>query len=169
MAKNSIVDDSFIPSKNLPIYPENRTSTGYMFVEDDDKPVLCHVQKNVSSIRRLLCEHYMNFKEQNPIHSSKKFDGACEFVKDSYSRGGKYIMGDDNILPKATAITLGGLAGFFFGLKRYGIRRYIYATAGLITTASFCYPRETMSLMRTGVKQLRKQWDDFQKAPEPSK
>lgn len=33
-----------------------------MFVEDDDKPVLCHVQKNVSSIRRLLCEHYMNFK-----------------------------------------------------------------------------------------------------------
>jgi hypothetical protein len=51
----------------------------------------------------------------------------------------EYLRNEWTVLPKAAAITIGGLAGFVLGLRRYGIRKFIYAGTGLVTMAAFCY------------------------------
>jgi hypothetical protein len=66
-------------------------------------------------------------------------------------------------LPKAAAITIGGLAGFVLGLRRYGIRKFIYAGTGLVTMAAFCYPNEAIEFSKVGYAHAIRTWEDFQK------
>lgn len=65
------------------------------------------------------------------------------------------------VLPKAAAITVGGMAGFVFGLKRSAPRRFFYAGVGLATMAAFCYPYETVDFVRTGVAHSQQSWENF--------
>lgn len=66
-------------------------------------------------------------------------------------------------MPKAAAITVGGMAGFVLGLKRYGIRKFVYALGGLTTMAAFCYPSETIDIVRTGAAHAQRTYEDFKK------
>uniref|UniRef100_A0A0M3J2G3 MICOS complex subunit n=1 Tax=Anisakis simplex TaxID=6269 RepID=A0A0M3J2G3_ANISI len=72
------------------------------------------------------------------------------------------------LLPKAAAITMGGLAGFVLSLKRSGFRRVVYPTAGLLTMAAFCYPHETVHIIRTGIAHTQMAWYNFRESPEPT-
>ena len=74
-----------------------------------------------------------------------------------------YVRNEWTVLPKAMAITVGGMAGFVLGIRRYGIRKFIYAAGGLTTMAAFCYPHETVDIVRTGVAHAKRTWEDFQK------
>jgi hypothetical protein len=65
------------------------------------------------------------------------------------------------VLPKAAAITVGGLAGFALGMRRYGPRRFLYALGGLTMMTAFCYPAETIRLVRTGVAHSQMAWANF--------
>lgn len=72
-----------------------------------------------------------------------------------------YLREEWTVLPKAAAITVGGMAGFVLGLRRYGIRKFVYATGGLLTMAAFCYPHEAIHVARTGVAHAQRTWEDF--------
>lgn len=55
------------------------------------------------------------------------------------------------------------MAGFLLGVRRYGVRKFVYATAGLLTMAAFCYPYETIDIFRVGSAHAQRTWEDFQK------
>jgi hypothetical protein len=74
-----------------------------------------------------------------------------------------YLTNEWTILPKAAAITLGGMAGFVLGLRRYGIRKFVYATAGLLTMTAFCYPNEAIEISQIGIAHAQRTWEDFRK------
>lgn len=70
------------------------------------------------------------------------------------------------VLPKAAAITVGGMAGFVLGLRRYGIRKFVYAAAGLTTMAAFCYPYEAIEFSKTGWAHAKRTYEDFQQCKQ---
>ena len=76
---------------------------------------------------------------------------------------GDYVRNEWTVIPKAMAVNVGGLAGFVLGIRRYGIRKFIYAAGGLTTMAAFCYPHETVDIARTAVAHAKRTWEDFQK------
>lgn len=75
----------------------------------------------------------------------------------------RYVREEWTVLPKAAAITVGGMAGFVLGMRRYGIRKFLYATGGILTMAAFCYPHETVDIVRVGVAHAQRTYEDFQK------
>uniref|UniRef100_A0A914S6J5 Uncharacterized protein n=1 Tax=Parascaris equorum TaxID=6256 RepID=A0A914S6J5_PAREQ len=52
-------------------------------------------------------------------------------------------------------------------LARSGFRRVLYSTVGVVTMAAFCYPHETVRIIRTGVAHTKNAWYDFKESPEP--
>lgn len=48
------------------------------------------------------------------------------------------------------------------GLRRYGIRKFVYAGAGLTTMAAFCYPHEAIEFSKIGWAHAQRTWEDFQ-------
>ena len=60
------------------------------------------------------------------------------FVLDIY----EYLNQKDNSLPRAGAITLGGLSGIILGLRGGFFKRLIYGSIGAGAIASVCYPKE---------------------------
>ncbi|XP_071525298.1 uncharacterized protein [Panulirus ornatus] len=55
-----------------------------------------------------------------------------------------YITDEENVLPRAGAITIGGLAGLIIGARKKGglVKRVLYTSTGVVTAASLCYPRQ---------------------------
>ena len=65
-------------------------------------------------------------------------------------------------LAKAVAITIGGMGGFLLGIRRGGvIRQVFYSGVGMSAMASFCYPNETVDLLRASVQYGKRQWVQF--------
>ncbi|KAJ1363612.1 MICOS complex subunit MIC27 [Parelaphostrongylus tenuis] len=78
-----------------------------------------------------------------------------------------YLETEWTVLPKAAAITVGGMAGFVLGLKRGYIGRTLYTGLGLATMGAFCYPYETVDLVREGIGYSQRAWEQFQNPPLP--
>ncbi|VDM93434.1 unnamed protein product, partial [Onchocerca ochengi] len=95
-------------------------------------------------------ESYLNVEEK----SRKVFDSAREFRR--------FLQEDYGILPKAAAITIGGLTGFFLGMKKF-----LFSGMGLLTMTAFCYPYETIAITRTAIEHSKMTWNDFVRSPEP--
>ncbi|XP_037775467.1 fibrous sheath CABYR-binding protein-like [Penaeus monodon] len=57
-----------------------------------------------------------------------------------------YITDEENVLPRAGAITVGGLTGLVIGRKGGFLRKVLYTSAGALTAASLCYPRHAYQL-----------------------
>lgn len=55
-----------------------------------------------------------------------------------------YITDEENILPRAGAITVGGLAGLVIGARKRGgfFKKVLYTSTGVVGAASLCYPRQ---------------------------
>lgn len=53
-----------------------------------------------------------------------------------------YLNEEDNTLPRAGAIAVGGLAGLIFGLRGGFFKKLIYTSIGAGGVASICYPKE---------------------------
>ncbi|VDM40332.1 unnamed protein product [Toxocara canis] len=73
----------------------------------------------------------------------------------------QHLSEERTILPKAAAITVGGMAGFVFSMKKSGFHRLLYPTIGLVTMAAFCYPHETVAIIRTGIAHTKSTWYSF--------
>lgn len=90
---------------------------------------------------------------------------SLEPVKEVATATEDYIRKEKDLFPKAAAITLGGMAGFVIGMRggRGRMRKYIYAIGGLLTMSAFCYPHDTIHVVRTGIAHTQRTWEDFQK------
>lgn len=55
------------------------------------------------------------------------------------------------------------MAGFYWGMRYYGLRKFLYAGIGLTTVAAFCYPQEAMVIARTSVEHAKRTYEDFKK------
>lgn len=146
-----------IRADQLPLYPEEDRLSNYRFLEEDPLPM----QEGISKVRKEVQKKYSAFME--------RFGTAQRLVDRGTStiqRTHRYIKEEGSVLPKAAAITVGGMAGFLFGMKRGGvvIRSY-YSGLGMAVTAAFCYPHETVDLTRTAGRYAVQQWKDFQASP----
>lgn len=63
---------------------------------------------------------------------------------------------EDNTLPKAGAIAIGGLTGLIFGLRGRIIKRTLYATTGAMGMAAICYPKEAAEYSQLGLIESKK-------------
>lgn len=68
----------------------------------------------------------------------------------------EYLRKEDNTLPKAGAIGIGGLTGLIFGLRGGFIKRALYATTGALGMAAICYPKEAAEYSKIGVTESKK-------------
>ncbi|XP_069174865.1 fap1 adhesin-like isoform X2 [Procambarus clarkii] len=59
-----------------------------------------------------------------------------------------YITDEENILPRAGAITVGGLAGLVIGARKKGgfFKKVLYTSTGIVSAASLCYPRQAYQI-----------------------
>ncbi|VDN85505.1 unnamed protein product [Brugia pahangi] len=96
-----------------------------------------------------LQDSYLNVEEK----SKKVFNSAQEFQR--------FLQEDYGLLPKAAAITIGGLTGFFLGMKKSVFRRFLYSGMGLLTMTAFCYPYEAIAVTRTAFEHGKMTWDNF--------
>ena len=156
--KTAEADKNLVAIKDLPIYAEPRKVTEYKYVEEPPLPL----QKAFTGVRYWARDSYEVFASRfRPV------DAALTSVKNTVVATDRYIREEWTVLPKAAAITVGGMAGFVLGMRRYGVRKFIYATTGILTMAAFCYPHETVDIVRVGVAHAQRTWEDFQKPPAP--
>ncbi|KAM3727516.1 MICOS complex subunit [Dirofilaria immitis] len=142
--------------EELPMYPDE--TPYYKEVEELPMPV----QKEMALLRKAALKHFGDLGESylSAEEKSKEiFNSAREFKQ--------FLQEDYGVLPKAVAITVGGLTGFFFGMKKSMFRRFLYSGIGLLTMTAFCYPYETIAITRTAVEHSKIAWNDFVKSPEP--
>ncbi|KAI6234489.1 Mitogen-activated protein kinase kinase kinase 4 [Aphelenchoides fujianensis] len=97
----------------------------------------------------------------------KPVDRAVQTAKETVVSTDEYLRREGTILPKAAAITIGGMAGFVLGLRRSGFRKLLYTTTGLLTMAAFTYPYEAIEFSQIGLAHAQRTWEDFKKAPPP--
>uniref|UniRef100_A0A0R3RQU4 MICOS complex subunit n=1 Tax=Elaeophora elaphi TaxID=1147741 RepID=A0A0R3RQU4_9BILA len=160
--------------QELPMYPDE---TPY-YKEVQELPV--PIEKEMALLRRAalqrlgdLGESYLNVEEK----SKKVLNSVQEFRR--------FLQEDYGLLPKAAAITIGGLTGFFLGMRKLvpdivlnlesqGVsgqqlrivqkslfRRLLYSGMGLLTMTAFCYPYEAIAVTRIAVEHGKVAWDDF--------
>lgn len=67
-----------------------------------------------------------------------------------------YLRNEDNTLPKAGAIGIGGLTGLIFGLRGGFFKKTLYATTGTLGMAAVCYPKEAAEYSQICVAESKK-------------
>ncbi|KAE9421574.1 hypothetical protein Angca_004762 [Angiostrongylus cantonensis] len=145
--------------EQLPIYPDDDKEPSYKFVMEDPLPL----QREISTLRKAYAAEYQRISEQFEIVGK-----TVEKSKDLLSKAKSYVETEWTVLPKAAAITVGGMAGFVLGLKRQGyIGRTLYTAFGLATMGAFCYPYETVDVVREGIRYWGHAWEQFQNPPQP--
>jgi len=154
-----------IKIKDLPIYNSQRADlTRYRFLEDD--PLL--FERSIRSVRVSIQKSYDNFTRK--YGSAQK---AVDGTKMIASQTRKFLT-EDSTMSKAAAITFGGFAGLLMGLRRGAFRMALYSSAGLLLMTTFCYPNETVKIIRCGAafssEEIRKRWPksagDVSKLPD---
>ncbi|EPB66495.1 hypothetical protein ANCCEY_14413 [Ancylostoma ceylanicum] len=155
-----LVDRISDASKKLPIYSENDQHQQYKFVVEEPLPL----QREFATVRQAFNTEYERFSGR-----FKAVDRTVTKSKDVLVKTKTYLEDEWTVLPKAAAITVGGMAGFVLGLKRGVIGRTFSTALGLATMAAFCYPHETVDVVRTGIAHSQMTWERFQQSPEPPK
>nr|CDP99514.1 BMA-MOMA-1, isoform b [Brugia malayi] len=142
--------------QELPIYSDEKP----YYKEVEELPM--SIQKEMALLRRAALRRFGDFGESylNVEEKSKKvFNSAQEFQR--------FLQEDYGLLPKAAAITIGGLTGFFLGMKKSVFRRFLYSGMGLLTMTAFCYPYEAIAVTRTAFEHGKMAWENFARSPEP--
>uniref|UniRef100_A0AAF5RXV2 MICOS complex subunit n=1 Tax=Wuchereria bancrofti TaxID=6293 RepID=A0AAF5RXV2_WUCBA len=142
--------------QELPMYPDE--APYYKEVQELPMPI----QKEMALLRRAALQRLGNFGESylNVEDKSKKvFNSTQEFQQ--------FLREDYGLLPKAAAVTIGGLTGFFLGMKKSVFRRFLYSGLGLLTMTAFCYPYEAIAVTRIAFEHGKVAWDNFVRSPEP--
>lgn len=152
--------ENLVKVKQLPLYPEDAQERSYKFVPEDPLPL----QREFATIRKTFGTEFSRVAEQFDF-----VDRTAEKTKNLLTKTKRYVDEEWTVLPKAAAITVGGMAGFVLGLRRGVIGRSFSTAIGLATMAAFCYPYETVDVIRTGVAHSESAWERFRSSPEPPK
>ncbi|KAK6043439.1 hypothetical protein COOONC_19056, partial [Cooperia oncophora] len=136
----------------LPLYEEDLPPREYVFVEEEPLPL----QREFATIRKSFQAEYNRVAEQFQF-----VDKTVQKSKNALIKTKTYVDEEWTVLPKAAAITVGGMAGFVLGLKRGFIGRTFTTAVGLATMTAFCYPYETVDVVRTGIAHSESAWEQF--------
>ncbi|PIO59976.1 hypothetical protein TELCIR_18544, partial [Teladorsagia circumcincta] len=140
------------------LYEDDGQQKQYVFVEEDPLPL----QREFATVRKAFETEYDRIAEQFQF-----VDKTVKKSKDALIKTKTYVDEEWTVLPKAAAITVGGMAGFVLGLRRGIIGRSFTTAVGLATMAAFCYPYETVDVVRTGIAHSESAWEQFRSSPEP--
>uniref|UniRef100_A0A183BYL8 MICOS complex subunit n=1 Tax=Globodera pallida TaxID=36090 RepID=A0A183BYL8_GLOPA len=154
---------TIVAIKDLPIYTE-QTSTQFGQVVDDivrrPPTVGEEIFGSLRSVTSQLCDYAsakLGFVNSTLAPVRDAANATEDFFRDEQL----------NLLPRAGAITLGGMAGFVMAMRRGGrLRRLFYPMVGMLTMTAFCYPRETVQTVRVGIAHSQAAWHNFKEAPE---
>uniref|UniRef100_A0A1I7UJQ8 MICOS complex subunit n=1 Tax=Caenorhabditis tropicalis TaxID=1561998 RepID=A0A1I7UJQ8_9PELO len=153
------VETKPIQISQLPLYAEDNTPIQQKFIPEEPLPL----QREFATVRIACEKEYARVAERFKI-----VDCAMTQTKKATLRCNKYLTEEWTALPKAAAITVGGMAGFVLGLKRGPVGRVLTTTVGLATMAAFCYPIEAVDVAKTGRAHAEQTWNSFQESPTPS-
>ncbi|VDO78538.1 unnamed protein product [Heligmosomoides polygyrus] len=137
----------------LPLYPEDAQERSYKFVPEDPLPL----QREFATIRKTFGTEFSRVAVRLGLPCWLTLVAQKCLVKTLLL----YVDEEWTVLPKAAAITVGGMAGFVLGLRRGVIGRSFSTAIGLATMAAFCYPYETVDVIRTGVAHSESAWERF--------
>ncbi|GMR32224.1 hypothetical protein PMAYCL1PPCAC_02419, partial [Pristionchus mayeri] len=143
----------------LPIYPSDLPPREHIFIPEQPLPL----QREFATIRLSFQREYERVASRFSV-----IDSAVNKTTDAAMKVNRYVNEEWTVLPKAAAITVGGMAGFVLGLKRGSFGRVISSSLGLATMAAFCYPHEAVDVVRTGIAHSEQAWNNFQESPNPS-
>ncbi|CAK5080721.1 unnamed protein product [Meloidogyne enterolobii] len=99
-----------------------------------------------------------------PELNLSKVTKTLEPVKDVASATEDFIRKENTeLFPKLAAISLGGMGGYVYGRRKGFIKKYFYTSIGLLVMTAFCYPNETIRVVRTGFEHSKMTWEEFKK------
>ncbi|CAI2349753.1 unnamed protein product [Caenorhabditis sp. 36 PRJEB53466] len=153
------VDSKPVKIDQLPLYAEDNAPLAQKFLPEEPLPL----QREFATIRIACAQEYARVAER-----FKVVDCAVTQTKKAATRCNEYLTEEWTALPKAAAITVGGMAGFVLGLKRGPVGRLFTTTIGLATMAAFCYPVEAVDVAKTGRAHAEQTWYSFQESPTPT-
>ncbi len=67
----------------------------------------------------------------------------------------EYISSEANTVPKAVAITTGGLLGLLLASRKGVFKKITYTSVGLTAAAAACHPKQTIELTQLGIYILK--------------
>ncbi|XP_046393007.1 MICOS complex subunit MIC26 isoform X2 [Ischnura elegans] len=136
-----------IKPSELPIYDH---ADPPCVVEEEKKPI-SDLEEAVSVVRKELWVYVDDFdkKKEKMVEYVETGKAHSEFII-------SYLKEENNYLPRAGAIGLGGLAGLVLGLRGGFIRRILYGSAGAAAMASICYPNEAAVYSKEAVQNVKK-------------
>ncbi|KAK9686673.1 Apolipoprotein O [Popillia japonica] len=133
----------------LPIYspdsPQEVTSTTKTVREPGA------IEKQIGVIRREITSLTKQAKElqytvENLYHDGK---AQCTWLIE-------YLQEEDNTVPRAGAIAIGGMAGFILGLRGGFFRRLLFTSTGALGMAAICYPNEAAEYSEIAGKEAKR-------------
>lgn len=68
----------------------------------------------------------------------------------------EYLQEEDNTVPRAGAIAIGGMAGFILGLRGGFFRRLLFTSTGALGMAAICYPNEAAEYSEIAGKEAKR-------------
>ncbi|VDN30544.1 unnamed protein product [Cylicostephanus goldi] len=98
-----------VPVKSLPIYNDPKPEKRYKFVVEEPLPL----QNGISHLR-----HAFETEYERLASRFRTVDKTVSKSKVALTKTKNYLEDEWTVLPKAAAITIGGMAGFVLGLKR---------------------------------------------------
>uniref|UniRef100_A0A914HFL2 MICOS complex subunit n=1 Tax=Globodera rostochiensis TaxID=31243 RepID=A0A914HFL2_GLORO len=153
---------TIVAIKDLPIYTE-QASTRFGQAVDD-------IVRRPPTVGEEIFGTFRSVTSQLCDYASAKLgfvNSTLAPVRDAANATEDFFRDEQlNLLPRAGAITLGGMAGFVMAMRRGGrLRRLFYPMVGMLTMTAFCYPRETVQTVRVGIAHSQAAWHNFKEAP----
>ena len=68
----------------------------------------------------------------------------------------EYLNKEENSIPRAGAVALGGMAGIIFGIRGGIFRKLTYGLIGSGAMASICYPKEAEQVAQQALVEAKK-------------
>ncbi|XP_037086074.1 MICOS complex subunit MIC27-like, partial [Pollicipes pollicipes] len=146
-SKNGEDPVTLIRPSELPIYEDQEPADEY---EYHQRPTGL-LEQSVGDLRRALSGFVSQYSD------------TYDYAKHVYETGKAhsagtldYLQDETNLVPRATAITVGGLTGLLVAaLRRRGLfKRLMYTGVGLAVPTSICYPQQARGVRPLGLQRV---------------
>lgn len=126
-----------MPHEQLPLYGNPHPPRDVIL--NDDPGVL---EGGIRTARES-AEPYLEVVRASSRRGREWFDVALAHSRDLYAR----ISDESSTLPKAAAITGGGLVGLLISSRKGFFKKILYTSIGLGAAAAACYPQQSRELV----------------------
>ncbi|XP_076361886.1 MICOS complex subunit 26/27 isoform X1 [Tachypleus tridentatus] len=140
--------EKLLKATELPLYEDPDDYIQYELEERAPSSL----ELGISTLRKSAGQ-YLYTVEGTRERVSQIYETAIAHSKSTYD----YITHDDNAIPRAIVITVGGLGGLLLGARGGLMKKITYSGTGMLVVASLCYPRQAIELTQRGYKVVRDQ------------